>query len=66
MLSLFPVLLEGLVGLLLSLSAPVQGQGGLQLQHPSGCVEGPKLLPGYFLKAPETETLLQLNLGAEA
>lgn len=36
MFSLFPVVLDGLVGLLPSLSAPVQGQGGLQLQPPSG------------------------------
>ena len=66
MFSLFPVVLEGLVGLLPSLSAPVQGQRGLHLQHPSLIVwQGPKLLPGYFLKTPLTETLLQLNLAAE-
>lgn len=60
MFSLFPVVLEGLVGLLTALSAPVQGQGGLQ---PFWIVwQGPKLLPGNFLKIPLTEMLQQLNL----
>lgn len=63
MFSLFPVMLEELVGLLPSLSAAVQAQGGLQ---PFWIVwQGPKLLPGYFLKTALTEMLLQLNLGAE-
>lgn len=47
MFSLFPVVLEGLVGLLPSFSAPVQGERGLHLQHPSG-VAGTKTAPRLF------------------
>lgn len=58
MFSLFPVVLERLVGL-------CREKGVSNSSSLLDRVEGPKLLPGYFLKVPLTEMLLPVLLRAE-